>query len=88
MVDVQLPIIGADFQANFSLLVDCRKNILLDGVTSLSTSAQAASTLFPSIKNIGIGTPTNSSPISQISRAHRESRGRCAFGPPVAPTEL
>ena len=59
VVDVQLPIIGADFHANFSLLVDCRNNRLLDGVTSLSTSAQTASTRFPSIKTIGIGTPAD-----------------------------
>ena len=58
MADVLLPIIGADL-ANFSLFVDCRNNRLLEGVTSLSTSAQTASTRFPNIKTIGIGTPAN-----------------------------
>ena len=58
VADVQLPIIGADFLAYFSLLVDCR-NRFLDGVTSLSTSAQTASARFPSIKTIGISTPAD-----------------------------
>ena len=56
VANVQLPIIGADFLANFSLLVDCRNNRLLDGVTSLSTAAQTASTRFPSVKTIGSST--------------------------------
>ena len=34
---VGLPIIGPDLLSNYELLVDCRNNRLLDGVTSLST---------------------------------------------------
>jgi hypothetical protein len=41
-----------DFLSYFGLLVDCRNNRLLDGVTSLSVPAQAASTLIPSVKTI------------------------------------
>ena len=42
--------------ANFNLLIDCRNNRILDGVTSLSTPAQMASAWFPSIKTIGSST--------------------------------
>jgi hypothetical protein len=58
--DVTQPLIGADFVAHFGLLVDCRNNSLLDGVTSLSTPAQAASTRTPSIKFISTGTAVDS----------------------------
>jgi hypothetical protein len=54
--DISQTLIGADFLAHLGLLVDCRNNRLLDGVTSLSTSAQAASPRTPSIKLISIGT--------------------------------
>ena len=43
-----------DLLANFSLLVDCRNNRILDGITSPSTPAQTASKRFPSVKTIGI----------------------------------
>jgi hypothetical protein len=56
VANVQLPIIGADFLANFSLLVDCRNNRLLEGDTSLSAPNQTASTRFPSVKTIGSST--------------------------------
>jgi len=59
VVDVQLPIIGLDLLANFNLLVDCRNNRILDGVTSLSTPAQTASTRFPRVKTIGNSTPAD-----------------------------
>jgi hypothetical protein len=36
--------------SHYGLLVDCRNDRLLDGVTSLSASAQAASSLVPSVK--------------------------------------
>ena len=78
MIDVQLPIIGADFLANFNLLVDYRNHRLLNTVRSLSTSAQTASTRFQRIKTIAIGTPENSSPNFQITSAPRESR-RCTI---------
>ena len=47
VADVQIPIIGVDRLANFSLLVDCRNNRILNGITSLSAPAQTASTLCP-----------------------------------------
>jgi hypothetical protein len=36
MADVTHPIIGVDFLSHFGLLVDCRNNRLLDGITSQS----------------------------------------------------
>jgi hypothetical protein len=36
LADVQRPIIGVNLLSNFSLLVDCRNNRTLDGVTFLS----------------------------------------------------
>jgi hypothetical protein len=57
--DVTRPIIGVDFLSHFGLLVDCRNNRLLDGVTSLSVPAQAASMLIPSVKTIIGDTPIN-----------------------------
>jgi len=59
VADVQIPIIGVDLLANLNLLVDCRKNRNIDGVTSLSTPAQKASTPFPNLKTIGISTLTD-----------------------------
>ena len=50
--DVQIPIIGVDLLHNFGLLVDCRINRILDGITSLSAPAQMASPKFPSVKTI------------------------------------
>jgi hypothetical protein len=37
VADVQLPIIGVDLLSYYGLLVDCKNNRLLDGVTSLCT---------------------------------------------------
>jgi cleavage and polyadenylation specificity factor subunit 1 len=59
VADVQLPINGVDLLANFSLLVDCHKNRILDGITSLSAPAQTASTRFLSVKTIGSTTPAD-----------------------------
>jgi hypothetical protein len=53
-------IIEVDFLFHFGLLVDCRNNRLLDGVTSLSVPAQAASGLIPSVKTITGDTPIDS----------------------------
>jgi hypothetical protein len=47
VADVSQLLIKADFLSHFGLLVDCRNNRLLDGVTSLSTPAQAASPRTP-----------------------------------------
>jgi hypothetical protein len=60
VADVTHPIIGVDFISHFGLLVDCRNNRLLDGITSLSVPAQAANALVPSIKTITDGTPIDS----------------------------
>jgi cleavage and polyadenylation specificity factor subunit 1 len=60
MADVTHPLIGVDFLSHFGLLVDCRNNRLLDGVTSLSAPAQAASSQIPSVKNITGGIPNDS----------------------------
>jgi cleavage and polyadenylation specificity factor subunit 1 len=59
VANVTHPIIGVDF-SHFSLLVDCRNNRLLDGVTTLSASSQAASSQVPSMKTITGGTPVDS----------------------------
>jgi hypothetical protein len=56
VANVQLSIIGVDVLANFSILVDCCNNTLLNGVISLSTPAQKASTRFPTLKTIGNST--------------------------------
>jgi hypothetical protein len=56
VADVAQSLIRADFLSYFGLLVDCRNNCLLDGVTSLSAPAQAASLLVPSVKVISSGT--------------------------------
>jgi hypothetical protein len=59
VADVTHPIIGVDCLSHFGLLVDCRKNRLLDGVTSFSIRAQAASAPISSVKIITGGTPIN-----------------------------
>jgi hypothetical protein len=41
-----------EFLSYFALLVDCRNNRLLDGVTCLSVPAQAVNALIPSVKFI------------------------------------
>jgi hypothetical protein len=51
------PLIGADIISHFGLLVDCRNNLLLDGVTSLSAPASSA---IQSVKVISGGTAVDS----------------------------
>jgi cleavage and polyadenylation specificity factor subunit 1 len=60
VADVTRPIIGVDFLAHFGLLVDYRSNRLLDGITSLSAPAQAATSPVPSVKTISDSTPVDS----------------------------
>jgi hypothetical protein len=60
VADVTRTIIDVDLLSHFGLLVDCRNNRLLDGVTSLSVPAQAANALIPSVKTILSGTPIDS----------------------------
>ena len=58
--DVDLPIIGVDLLSQYGLLVDCRNNRFLGGVTSLSTPGLVAPLLVPSVKVIAGGTPPGS----------------------------
>jgi hypothetical protein len=60
VANVTHPNTGVEFLSHFGLLVDCRNNRLLDGVTSLSVPAQAASSLVPSVKTVTGGTPIDS----------------------------
>jgi cleavage and polyadenylation specificity factor subunit 1 len=60
VADVTHPFIGADFFSHFGLLVDCRNNRLLDGVTSLSAQAKPASSAIPSVKLISTRTEVDS----------------------------
>jgi len=59
VADVQIPIIGVDLLGNFSLLVDSRKNRILDGITSLSAADQTAFPRLPSVKSIGSSAPAD-----------------------------
>jgi hypothetical protein len=53
----------AYFLSHFGLLVVCRNNRLLDGVTSLSAPAKAASSLIRSVKVISGGTSVDTLPL-------------------------
>jgi hypothetical protein len=52
IADIQLPIIGADLLSHYGLLIDCRNNRLLNGVTSLSTPGHTVTSPVPSVKTI------------------------------------
>jgi hypothetical protein len=60
VADVTQPLIGVDFLSHFGLLIDCKHNRLLDGVTSLSAPAQAASLRTTSIKCASVGPAVDS----------------------------
>jgi hypothetical protein len=78
VADVTQPLIGADFLSHFGLLVECRNNRLLDGVTSLSTPAQGS----PASKSsVEVHRSTPSSPSIRLSLAPREFSGKCATTP-------
>jgi hypothetical protein len=49
VADVTHPLIGADFLSHFGILVDCRNNRLLDGITLMSVPAHAASSQLPQL---------------------------------------
>jgi hypothetical protein len=94
VADVQLPIIGVDLLSHYCLLVNCRNNRLLDGVTSLSTPGCTVTSSVPSIKTITSGDPTDSllSEFPELTRpsgTHRDVRHntqhhiRTSPGPPV-----
>lgn len=59
VADVQLPITRVDLLSHYGLLVDCRNNHLVDGVTSLSTPGLATQTSVPSMKTITNDTTAN-----------------------------
>ena len=60
IAEVDLPIIGVDLLSHCGLLVDCRNNRLIDGVTSLSTPGLIAPPSVPCVKVIAGDTPTDS----------------------------
>jgi hypothetical protein len=95
VAEVQTPIIGVDFLSHFGLLVDCRNNHLLDGVTSLFTPGHIAPPSVPSVKVIGADALTDSllegfPALTRPTGIHREVRHntahhiRTSSGPPVA----
>jgi hypothetical protein len=73
VADVQLPIIGVDLFSYYGLLVDCRNNRLLDGVTSLSTQGCTVTSSVPSIKTIAGSAPTDS--LLQSSQSSSDRMG-------------
>jgi hypothetical protein len=80
VADVTHSLIGVDFLSHFGLLADCRNNRLLDGITSLSAPAQAASSQVPSVKTITGATPVVSllAEFPDLS-AQPEFRAKCAI---------
>jgi hypothetical protein len=94
VADAQIPIIGVDLLGNFGLLVDCRNNRILDGITSLSAPAQTASPWLPSVKTIGGNAPVDDlfaefSDLARPSGFRREVRYNTVHhvntpGPPVS----
>jgi len=95
LADVQIPIIGVDLLSYYGLLIDCRNNHLLDGVTSLSTPDLTAPPSVPSVKVIAGCTPTDSlleefPELTNPTGIHREVRYntthhiRTTPSPPVA----
>ena len=95
VADVQIPIIGVDLLWYYGLLIDCRNNHLLDGVTSLSTPGLTAPPSVPSVKVIAGGMPIDSlleefPELIKPTGIHRDVRHNTAHhirttpGPPVA----
>ena len=95
IVDVDLPIIGVDLLSHYGLLVNCRNNRLLDGLTSLSTPGLIAPPSVASVKVITGGMPPDSlleefPGLTKPARSHWEIRHntthhiRTTPGPPVA----
>jgi hypothetical protein len=79
IADVQLPIIGVDLISHYGLLVDCRNNRLLGGVTSLSIPGLIAPPSVPSVKVIAGITPPHSlleeyAEMTKPTGSHREVR--------------
>ena len=95
VADVQIPIIGVDILSYYGLLINCRNNHLLDGVTSLPTPGLTAPPSVPSVKVIAGGTATDSlmeefPGLTKPTGIHREVRHntthhiRTTAGPPAA----
>jgi hypothetical protein len=64
VADVSHPLIGADFLSHFGLLVDCRNNRLLDGITTFDPAMKATPAIAP---------PTTS-PTQPLTRTTRSGR--------------
>ena len=90
VADVYLRIIGVELLSHYGLLLDCRHNRLLDGVTSLLTPGQSAPTLVPSVKTVDSNSTADKllAEFPELTRPtgiHREVRHiRTTPGPPVA----
>ena len=95
IADVDLPIIGVDLLWHYGLLVDCRNNLLLEGVSSNSTPGLVATLSVPSVKVIAGRTPPDSHleefpGLNKPALSHREIRHntthhiRTTPGTPVA----
>jgi hypothetical protein len=95
IADVQLPIIGVDLLSHYGLLIDCRNNRLLDGVTSLSTPGSITPSSIPIVKVITGGMLPDSlleefPGLTKPTGSHREVRHSTKHhiqttpGPPVA----
>jgi len=95
VADVQIPIIGVDILSYYGLLINCRNNHLLDGVTSLPTPGLTAPPSVPSVKVIAGGTPPDSLleeflELTKPTGIHRDVRHNTMHhihmtpGPPVA----
>ena len=93
--DVDIPIIGVDLLSHNGVLVDGRKNHLLDWVTSLTTPGLNAPLSLPSVKVIAGGTAPDSlldefPGLTKPTGSHREVQHntthhiRTTPGPPVA----
>ena len=95
IADVPLPIIGVALFSHYGLLVACRNNRLLDGVTSFSTQGLTAPPSVPTVKAIAGGKPLESlleefPDLTKPNGSHREVRHstthhiRTTPGPSVA----
>jgi len=95
IADVDLPIIEVDLLFHYGLLVDCRNNRLLDGITSMSTPGLTAPPSYPNVKIIAGGPQPDSlleefPGLTKPAGTHREVRHNKAHhirttpGPPAA----
>jgi cleavage and polyadenylation specificity factor subunit 1 len=93
--DIQLPIIGLDLLSHYGLLVDCRNNRLLDGVTWLTAPGLMALPSVCNVKVIAGCTPPDSlreefPELTKPTGSHCEARHSMTHhiwttpGPPVA----